>query len=216
MQFSLNSKIVISLMLVLLSYSTAIINVMGAEEQKDDHNHLSTESVEDQEFTEETLGRKLWSYDDGRYVVVKSKVTWDDAEYYCWKKFRTHLATVRNTDDWNDLYGLWGDQLHYSNCWLGCHELFSGRYGYHNQEGWFWASGWNYDSGSSFWVPGEPNRKYEHCCYLNTKQRYKNGWDDAKCCYRWYFICDSPHFQFPVGRRRQLEMSSKVGDEHKN
>jgi hypothetical protein len=137
---------------------------------------------------------RYWYYDSGRYVVIKkARSKWQKADDFCLHEYDTHLATVHDEHDWDELRSLWKRKLRTANCWIGCHEEESGRYGYKDREGWYWASGWPYHSDEAYWRSKEPNGEgYESCCFLWHWGWKGYGWDDGRCYWKFDFICDSP------------------------
>jgi len=162
-------------------------------------------------FQDSKASLNFWYFDSGRYVVVRyKKYSWWKANQFCRHYYGTSLATVVDHRDWNALRRLWKKHLRYANCWIGCHEEGSGRYGDHDREGWYWTSGVPYNSHDAFWREDEPNGyPHEKCCFLWKWSRWHDGWDDARCFWKYYFICDSEHWS-PNHVRRLSDTASEA------
>ena len=114
--------------------------------------------------------------DRKKYEVIKTAMTWDEADSYC-RSVNGHLATLTSFEEQELITNLLKEEG-LSECWLGGKRDENGEFGWITGEPMVFTN----------WNGGEPNNLGGHEDYIHT---YSSGkWNDLPGTNRKYFICE--------------------------
>ena len=114
--------------------------------------------------------------DRKKYEVIKTAMTWDEADSYC-RSVNGHLATLTSFEEQELITNLLKEEG-LSECWLGGKRDENGEFGWITGEPMVFTN----------WNGGEPNNLGGHENYIHT---YSSGkWNDLPGDHQKYFICE--------------------------
>ena len=114
--------------------------------------------------------------DRKKYEVIKTAMTWDEADSYC-RSVNGHLATLTSFEEQELITNLLKEEG-LSECWLGGKRDENGEFGWITGEPMVFTN----------WNGGEPNNLGGHENYIHT---YSSGkWNDLPGDHRKFFICE--------------------------
>ena len=114
--------------------------------------------------------------DRKKYEVIKTAMTWDEADSYC-RSVNGHLATLTSFEEQELITNLLKEEG-LSECWLGGKRDENGEFGWITGEPMVFTN----------WNGGEPNNLGGHEDYIHT---YSSGkWNDLPGDHRKFFICE--------------------------
>ncbi|XP_035686690.1 uncharacterized protein LOC118422928 isoform X2 [Branchiostoma floridae] len=119
---------------------------------------------------------------DTQYKIYTEEKTYDAAKQTC-AADGGHLVSIETEAVYNFLLGMIRDVDVLKDYWIGLNDQA-------DEQSWTWSDGKPLnDGGFTKWAPGEPNNNegIQDCGQLWA---YKNfQWDDDRCSYKKYFIC---------------------------
>jgi len=121
-----------------------------------------------------------WSYKGHRYQLIDAGMTWSKAVAYC-KSIGGHLATITSASEQKSVVKALKKQGKKNNYWLGAKKNGKGQFR------WVTGEAFKY----TCFAPGQPDRSYEKCLMIYTRNNPNTGGDDS---YLWNDLVNAGTF----------------------